>query len=77
MKKISLIESKKFATYVKKNLVLMMIMHSVELHLTKLHLIKIIKVSGHCHCTGKYRAAAHGICNLRYKTPKKNSRSIS
>ena len=23
------------------------------------------------HCTGKYRVAAHSICNLRYKTPKK------
>ena len=43
----------------------------MELHLTKLHLIKIIKVSDHCHYTGKYRGAAHGICNLRYKTPKK------
>ena len=24
-----------------------------------------------CHYTGKYRGAAHDICNLRYKTPKK------
>ena len=24
----------------------------------------------HCHFTGKYRGAAHNICNLRYKTPK-------
>ena len=24
----------------------------------------------HCHYTGKYRDAAHIICNLRYKTPK-------
>ena len=28
------------------------------------------KVKDHCHYTGKYRAAAHSICNLRYKTPK-------
>ena len=28
------------------------------------------KVSNHCHYTGKYRGAAHSICNLRYKTPK-------
>ena len=24
----------------------------------------------HCHYTGKYRGAAHNICNLRYKVPK-------
>ena len=28
------------------------------------------KVRDHCHCTGKYRGAAHNICNLRYKVPK-------
>ena len=28
------------------------------------------KVSDHCHYTGKYRGAAHNICNLRYKVPK-------
>ena len=28
------------------------------------------KVRDHCHYTGKFRAAAHSICNLRYKTPK-------
>ena len=28
------------------------------------------KVRDHCHCTGKYRGAAHDICNLRYKIPK-------
>ena len=28
------------------------------------------KVRDHCHYTGKYWGAAHGICNLRYKTPK-------
>ena len=30
----------------------------------------ILKVWGHCHYTGKFRGAAHSICNLRYKTPK-------
>ena len=28
------------------------------------------KVRYHCHYTGKYRRAAHNICNLRYKIPK-------
>ena len=28
------------------------------------------KVRDHCDYTGKYRGAAHNICNLRYKVPK-------
>ena len=32
---------------------------------------KYCKVRDHCHYTGKYREAAHDICNLRHKTPKK------
>ena len=31
---------------------------------------KYHKVRDHCHYTGKYRGAAHSVCNLRYKTPK-------
>ena len=31
---------------------------------------KYHKVKYYCHYTGKYRGAAHDICNLRYKTPK-------
>ena len=45
----------KFVIYAKKNLIL---------------LIKNYKVRDHCHYTGKYRGAAHNICNLRYKVPK-------
>ena len=28
------------------------------------------KVRDHCHYTGKYRGAAHNICNLRHRIPK-------
>ena len=31
---------------------------------------KNYKVRDHCHYMGKYRGAAHNICNLRYKIPK-------
>ena len=31
---------------------------------------KNYKVRDHCRYTGKYRGAAHNICNLRYKIPK-------
>ena len=31
---------------------------------------KNYKVRDHCDYTGKYRGAAHNICNLRYKVPK-------
>ena len=32
-----------------------------------------IKVRDHCHYTGKYRGAAHKICNLMYNTPREIS----
>ena len=56
-KKRKCIISKKFAIYVKKDLVLMMAK-------------KYFKVKDRCHSTGKYRGAAHDICNLRCKIPK-------
>ena len=31
---------------------------------------KNYKVRDHCHYTGKYRDAAHNVCNLKYKVPK-------
>ena len=31
---------------------------------------KYHKVRDRCHYTGKFKGAAHSICNLRYKTPK-------
>ena len=30
----------------------------------------LIKVRDHCHYTGKFRGAAHGSCNLKFKRPK-------
>ena len=30
---------------------------------------KMRKVRDHCHYTGKYRGAAHSICNLQYRIP--------
>ena len=32
-------------------------------------IIKIKKVRDHCHFTGKYRGAAHNLCNLKYRKP--------
>ena len=29
------------------------------------------KVRDHCHYTGKYRSAAHSICNSKYSVPKR------
>ena len=32
---------------------------------------KHVKVRDNCHYTGEYRGAAHSICDLRYRVPKK------
>ena len=63
MKKISFMKCKMFVTYVKKYLVLIKTMKNV---FKRYH-----KVRHHCHYTGEFREAAHSICNLRYKAPKK------
>ena len=57
-------ENQKVCHICKKNL--------VQIKMMKIHLNYTInyKVKDHCHYTGKFRGAAHNICNLRYKTPK-------
>ena len=35
------------------------------------------KVRDHCHITGKYRGAAHWICNVNLKLTKKHFDNIS
>ena len=32
--------------------------------------LDVDRVLDHCHLSGKYRSAAHEICNLKYKVPK-------
>ena len=54
-------KSKKNAPYVKKSFVM------IKIKKNKFKLYK--KVRDHCHYTGKFRAAAHSICNLSYKVP--------
>ena len=47
-----------------------------DVHLINQKLNVIITEENIDHYTGKYRGAAHSICNLRYKVPK-DSCSIS
>ena len=63
MKKISLMKKKMFVTFAKKEFST----NKNDKNAFKLY----HKVEDHCHYTGKFGGAAHSICNLRYKTPKK------
>ena len=31
--------------------------------------ISYCKIRNHCHYTGKYRGAAHSVCNLKFNVP--------
>ena len=69
MKKLSFMKSKKFGIYARKKI-------STDRN-DKNEFKLYHKVRDHFHYTGKFRGAAHNICNLRHKIPKKNSCSIS
>ena len=62
MKKISLMKSKRFVTYAKKEF-------STDKN-NKNEFKLYHKVRDHCHYTAKFRRAARNICSLKYKTPK-------
>ena len=55
---------KKFVMYAKKEFIFNIDNSSED------RFIKYRRVRDHCHCTGKYRCAAHNTRNLRYKTLK-------
>ena len=65
MKKISLMKSKRFVTYAKKEF------STDKNNNNEFKLYH--KVRDHCHYTAKFRGAARNICNLKYKTPKEIS----
>ena len=59
--RISFIMSKKNSKYVKKSFAM--------IQMKKKEIETITKIRDHCHYRGKFRGAAHSICNLRYKAP--------
>ena len=61
MKKLSFIKDKKYVTYAKKSFVIIKT-KKASLDYTKKSEIIVIT-------PGKFREAAHSICNLRYKVP--------
>ena len=63
MKKLSLIKSRKNVAYAMVSFVMIKI--------KKKEFKCNHKVRDHCHYTWKFRGAAHNICNLRCKIPKK------
>ena len=43
----------------------------IRINLVLMKMLKMIVVKDRCHYRRKFRGAAHNICSLRYKTPKK------
>ena len=70
----------KIINYEKKKMILLTTEEKIHYNIQKICYIckkefnnndkKNYKVQDHCHYTGRYRGAAHNICNLRYKVPK-------
>ena len=76
------IHATKIINYEKKKIILLTPKEKIDYNVQKVCYIckkefntsdgnkKNYKVRDHCHYTGKYRGAAHNVCNLRYKVSK-------